>query len=77
MGIKDQFQDKANELRDQANQAASGPRAGNSPERGRREEQERGRRQGGQERDPQRDRGQQGRRTAQDALDDAEGRYQS
>ncbi|MFI6766701.1 hypothetical protein [Streptomyces sp. NPDC050355] len=76
MGIKDQFQDKANELRDQANQAASGARA-NASERGRREEQERGRRQGGQERDPQRDRGQQGRRTAQDALDDAEGRYQS
>ncbi|MGW1375294.1 hypothetical protein ACWD6P_13610 [Streptomyces sp. NPDC002446] len=75
MGIKDQFQDKANELRDQASKAAGSARGGQEP--GRREEQERSRRQGGQERDPQRDRGQQGRRTAQDALDDAEGRYQS
>ncbi|MGW8553777.1 hypothetical protein [Streptomyces tubercidicus] len=84
MGIKDQFQDKANELKDQAhNKAMSDSREqGHERQRqdqdqergGQRPEREGDRRQGGQQ---PRDRGQQGRRPAQDSMDAAEGRFQS
>ncbi|MFF3545049.1 hypothetical protein [Streptomyces platensis] len=85
MGIKDQFQDKANELKGQSHKAMGDARE-QGHERGQRQDQERGgqrperesdRRQGGQDRGQQpRDR-QQGRRPAQDAMDAAEGRFQS
>ncbi|WP_030985430.1 hypothetical protein [Streptomyces sp. NRRL S-1813] len=87
MGIKDQFQDKANELKNQAHKAAGDAREQGQERGGQRQDQERGgqrpdqdrdRRQGGQERGQQpRERGQQGNRPAQDAMDAAEGRSQS
>ncbi|MGW3009381.1 hypothetical protein ACWC9R_11150 [Streptomyces sp. NPDC001219] len=85
MGIKDQFQDKANERKDQAHMAMGDAREQGN-ERGQRPDHERGGqrqdrengRQGGQDRGQQpRERGQQGRRPAQDAMDAAEGRHQS
>ncbi|GAA2339670.1 hypothetical protein Scani_67010 [Streptomyces caniferus] len=85
MGIKDQFQDKANELKNQAQGARSDAREQGNERGGQRQDREHGgqrqdqdRRQGGQERGQQpRERGQQGRQPAQDAMDAAEGRFQS
>ncbi|GGN56579.1 hypothetical protein GCM10012285_51260 [Streptomyces kronopolitis] len=81
MGIKDQFQDKANERKGQAPHAMSDSRE-QGHERGQRKDQERGGQrqdQGGQRpaQPRERERGQQGRQPAQDAMDAAEGRHQS
>lgn len=80
MGIKDQFQDKANERKDQAHRATGDSRE-QGHERGQRKDEERGGQRQDQERGQRqgqpRERGQQGRQPAQDAMDAAEGRHQS